>query len=884
MASYLDNIPTFNEYVEQRPQDDMLKVGLFKQQRYEQGVQKIQSSIDNIAGLDVVRDVDKKYLQSKLNALGGQLSGVAASDFSNFQLVSTVDGMTNQLVKDPNVLNAVGSAAKYRKQLENQEKINMDGKGSQSNDWLFNLQSQQWFDGGLDDSFNAQYNPYVDYNKKAMEIVKNLASDSVEGDVYMGRDKNGRTAIYNVLTRTKVEGISADKIQTALMAGLSPDEFNQLNVDGRYEYSNVQDDQFAQGLNDSYSQTFDGLLETRSELEGIMSTTQDPSQKLIIQKQIESIDAESDFLKQEYENISSSFTQGDVESAKAKLYSTNWMRDFSNSFSNRNYSETIHTNPARVDQLKLAQMEADAARHAANYAQKERLAATANAIERDKLKLAQNPYGGVSQNGGDESTDTEIVAYAELEKQATAERLAALKERFMRNHGIDGKVMTGVQMQNTLQQYEDNANSVSIDQENELQEISKLTDEYIRMSNTISSLKKEAEFEFPNTEVERLNKTVQFTGDDGVEYSIDYASMTDLFENKFMKYVYSDAGDEFPDEIPSWNVRKAQEELDPADLEVFNKIFLPGYDRSIIYGITGNSSSNVYDDWASTQPRLQEEINNNSELRTEFLAEALRKTSIIPQKVSYGVPLTNTAEKQGFASVLQGVSNDLRNLDSDKAQSILEIASNLSSANVITRGTGENYELTITGKGDSGNDVQVDNIQLTEAQYREIFSNRFDESPSIKYFNDNFLPSMLDTRAPLEFDENRSFKSRRQNLGYWTTSLDSQYQTNSRNTSLKGRRDFPNIQYYTVKGNLVTKSNPKSNGGLFYLQLNIKDPTTGVTIPNVTFPGPLVKEKIASTLQALSDEDIYKILNGVNATMTEEYYNKLVKASKNPTK
>ena len=65
----------------------------------------------------------------------------------------------------------------------------------------------------------------------------------------------------NVLTRTKVEGISADKIQTALMAGLSPDEFNQLNVDGRYEYSNVQDDQFAQGLNDSYSQTFDGLLE-----------------------------------------------------------------------------------------------------------------------------------------------------------------------------------------------------------------------------------------------------------------------------------------------------------------------------------------------------------------------------------------------------------------------------------------------------------------------------------------------------------------------------------------------------------------------------------------------------------------------------------------------
>jgi len=211
MASYLDNIPTFNEYREQLPVDDMLKVGLFKQQRYEEGVQKIQKSIDNIAGLDVVRDVDKKYLQSKLNSLGGQLQSVAASDFSNFQLVNTVDGMTNQLVKDPNILNAVGSAAKYRKQLENQEKINLDGKGSESNDWNFNKSVQQWYEGGIDASFNTQFKPYVNFNEQAMKIVKALASDSIEGDVYMEKDKNGRTVIYNVLTREKVEGISADK-------------------------------------------------------------------------------------------------------------------------------------------------------------------------------------------------------------------------------------------------------------------------------------------------------------------------------------------------------------------------------------------------------------------------------------------------------------------------------------------------------------------------------------------------------------------------------------------------------------------------------------------------------------------------------------------------
>ena len=144
MASYKDIIPTFNPYIQQEPVEAMMKVGVYKQQRYDEGVQKIQESIDNIAGLDVVRDVDKQYLQSKLNQLGGQLSMVAGGDFSNFQLVNSVNGMTNQIAKDPNVLNAVASASRYRKAIEDKQKIVQDGKGSASNDWLFNNEANEW--------------------------------------------------------------------------------------------------------------------------------------------------------------------------------------------------------------------------------------------------------------------------------------------------------------------------------------------------------------------------------------------------------------------------------------------------------------------------------------------------------------------------------------------------------------------------------------------------------------------------------------------------------------------------------------------------------------------------------------------------------------------
>ena len=83
MASFTDNIPTFNSYVQQLPVEAMVSVGQAKQQQYNEGIQKIQTNIDNVAGMDIVRDVDKEYLQSKLNQLGNDTRLFAAADFSD---------------------------------------------------------------------------------------------------------------------------------------------------------------------------------------------------------------------------------------------------------------------------------------------------------------------------------------------------------------------------------------------------------------------------------------------------------------------------------------------------------------------------------------------------------------------------------------------------------------------------------------------------------------------------------------------------------------------------------------------------------------------------------------------------------------------------------
>jgi hypothetical protein len=82
MASFTDIIPQFNPYVQQLPVEAMVQVGMEKQKRYDEGIQKIQSQIDTVAGLDISKPLHKMYLQSKLNELGNNLKTVAAGDFS----------------------------------------------------------------------------------------------------------------------------------------------------------------------------------------------------------------------------------------------------------------------------------------------------------------------------------------------------------------------------------------------------------------------------------------------------------------------------------------------------------------------------------------------------------------------------------------------------------------------------------------------------------------------------------------------------------------------------------------------------------------------------------------------------------------------------------
>jgi hypothetical protein len=285
MASFTDQISQFNPYIQELPVQEMVQVGMQKQAQYNQGVQKIQNYIDRVGGVELYRPQDRQLLQSKLNELGSKLKTVAAGDFSNQQLVNSVSGMTGQIIKDENIRNAVSSTQQYKKAIKDREEYLKAGKTSPSNDLLLQLKTEKWFNGDLKETFSGGYDPYTNWKKEALDVIKAVTKDETitENSFTTVTDpKTGKSSLVlaDAITRTKYAGISPDKIQQALLAGLTPAAMRQMEIDGLYTYSNIKNpEDFKKVIEDRYIDNSSFYVDQKTKLTNALSSTNSGSEK-----------------------------------------------------------------------------------------------------------------------------------------------------------------------------------------------------------------------------------------------------------------------------------------------------------------------------------------------------------------------------------------------------------------------------------------------------------------------------------------------------------------------------------------------------------------------------------------------------------------------------
>ena len=883
MASYKDpaNLK-FNPYVRTLPVEAMAKVGQYKQERYDKGVAKIQQSIDNIAGLEIAKPEDKKYLESKLNALGSQLTNVAGGDFSNFALVNSVNGMTNQIAKDPGVINAVSNTAKYKKDTATKEKLELEGKWAPSNEAAFQKDVQRWYSNpSIDSKYSANVSPYVNVQEDSQKIIKGLAQDITSNEVMFDYAPDGKTiiSVRDVMTKQVIKELTPEKIQTALKSGLSPQAWRQLSIDGEYKYSNTTTDDFINQINSGYKKRFTFLNEKRSEFENMLTEVQTPAQRLQIQNSIDAQDAMIASNKREYDSLSSSFEEGNVDSSKAQFYTMKWMENISQSFSSRE----IETDSKVTPYFTVRMQKNNRALALAKFEEQKKNNRIMQGLKQEEVDLLKEPKTGLSiPIPGQDTTPANIISNDIIKTDGLIK--SAYAER--------GRVAELMNWDDTLRFVDINNDGIFNEGDIEAGE------GYVSPEGT----KALTEFDrLLSTAISNNFNTVSPSSLSDVQGYIikqrDADSAT--FKNKVIsgevdKQLPIDLSNLVPEEYKNttWGgFNPEQTAILINSFDEFAKTTAVGtisgsgivkkYDDQMARNALTDQEFKLYTDWRASDGTLayemrmsiNKQVKEITTARNLLESELLVKATPQEQDVSVGLNISNKEVKNTVQNILGTIENVANGrggwpgLTEDEAKDIVAIKDGIVDVSMYT-GV---QELRVSGAGFNKT------IPLTDETY-EILSKGLDiqvnSTPEVSSFNRSYLPQLLSTNPSIN------------NKDFFTTAFPNEFGKSTRQTSQENaylkQSDFPSIRYLrNVSGNLISKVNPRNNDPQLYLQVNFdyldpKEQTSSSAVPHkiinfeIPFDRGLNKAEMITFMNSLTDDALFRAFTQRDMSLEEK--------------
>lgn len=356
MASFTDKIHGFSPYIEEMPSDAYLRVGMFKQQQTDEGIQKVQSYIDAVAGLPVVKQEDKDYIQGKLGQIQEGVTKNLSGDFSDARITNQVGGAVKQVFGDPIVKTAVSSSAYYTTGLQAIKDAQKDGKSSPANEWLYNKQASSWLnDKKAGSQFSGQYIPYTDIGAKILKTVKEIDPDSKLTEIPFKRnadgsyqhDDAGRPIIDDAILETSTSGKSIDKIKQSLTVALNDQDYQQLGIDGAYHYKDYSPLDMGNIVKQNAQTRINEATDKINYLKAQqMTNTTDKEFQARLLSDVNSYTSQIDGIQKQvkgsYENISKN-----PEGFKSSFYTQNYLDQSANALSSSNTSFKYVDNPYR---------------------------------------------------------------------------------------------------------------------------------------------------------------------------------------------------------------------------------------------------------------------------------------------------------------------------------------------------------------------------------------------------------------------------------------------------------------------------------------------------------------------------------------------------------
>lgn len=232
----------------------------YKQENYNINTMQTQQLINQYAGTDLLRDVDKEYFGERINTLTNFINQSGTRDWSKKSIANQVQSYVSTAL-DPNVMSAIASTNAFRKQQSEIDDIkkNKPDQYSMQNEWFATRDIQRYMNSGeIGDSYRAQsYTPYTDVKDIVLKNADKLKDFGME---YHTEDIGGNSYFRRVGT---IEKIDPETVKEYLSTIMDTKVMNQLFIDGQYSYKDTPPEKIKekyQGRLNNYTKAYDERL------------------------------------------------------------------------------------------------------------------------------------------------------------------------------------------------------------------------------------------------------------------------------------------------------------------------------------------------------------------------------------------------------------------------------------------------------------------------------------------------------------------------------------------------------------------------------------------------------------------------------------------------
>ena len=344
MASAHSILRNYGEYVQ--PYDlHLMQQGLaYKQQKFDANVEKVQSQIDQLVQIDLARDVDRQYLNDRMQILINKANEYGQMDLSNNSVTKNMQGYISQALDDK-VMNAYRGTKKLRQFQSEVEKAKEAGDGSYSvQNHAFGMQeAMKWFNNPKAGEVyhGGSYTPFTNVRQISEERIRERIKNLPE-QVTKIPDGNGH------MIEVKNKDLTASEIRIIAQQSLTAQEKAQLQIDGWYNWSRAGEEQveevFNQYVQDRTAKYQGEVDAINAVLEGEVSAGQRKHlEKQLIRKQAA--------LKSVTDGAAK--VPQDVNSRGYYLESENLFNGLSEQFEYSNYSESYSNDVAYWNAMDL---------------------------------------------------------------------------------------------------------------------------------------------------------------------------------------------------------------------------------------------------------------------------------------------------------------------------------------------------------------------------------------------------------------------------------------------------------------------------------------------------------------------------------------------------